>query len=342
MLIEFENGILKLENIQNDELSSMCFTPHERAVIKRITEWTSNEPYFTFNTSGSTGPPKKIQISRRKMEYSCHATLNYLDPDAHFKTSLLCLNPEMIGGAMVIFRALVANMNLRILLPSSHPFGILKPHEKYDLVSMAPIQIKHVDKHILDHFHTVLVGGAALGHFQNKSSAQVFVTFGMTETASHIALRRASEDVYECVGDAKILKSEDKRLRITGTITDYQTLITNDLIEPISETKFRWIGRYDLIINSGGIKINPEVVESVLSPTMQNNFIASSLPDDQLGNRLILIIEGKGEKHNPNYARLKKYEIPKELHYLDQFIYTPSGKVNRIQTKNKLLQKLGM
>lgn len=336
MLIQLEKSKLKLDEIQQGEISLNDYAPHEQKVIRLVKMWTSDLDVFSFHTSGSTGKPKNIKITRSQVTYSCHATMQSIDPEHEFRSALLCINPDMIGGAMVVFRSLIFDLDLRVMRPDSQPFKLLTPEESYDLTSLVPLQLFSSSSGELDHFHTILVGGADIGHYINHSKANIYATFGMTETVSHFALRKVEESYFKCVGDAKLVTNNESRLAIKGTITNHQTLKTNDIVEVIDTGTFRWNGRADFVINSGGIKIHPEEVESKLFDQISQPFIISSLPDELLGNRVILIIEGPDNQFKPDFSVLERYQRPKEIHYIPKFILTSSGKIDRLATGQKL------
>ncbi len=341
MVVRFKKCELKIDQIHKEEFSHESFVEHEIKVIELIKGWLKNDPYFEFKTSGSTGKARSIHIEREKIEYSCKTTMEKLDPHHKFRTSLLCINPEMIGGAMVVFRALIWGLDLHVIKPSSNPFELVGNESKFDLTSMVPLQLQDIQGNRLDCFNTILVGG---GHYPNellsRTSTKIYLTFGMTETVSHFALKLMGEDTFDCLGDINIEEQPDKKLAIRGTLTNHKLLITNDLIEFISTKKFNWIGRSDFIINSGGIKISPEEVEDKLVSVLDRKFIISHLPDDVLGNKVVLIVEGESFNVNDEFAVLERYQRPKEVHFVRTFVHTPSQKIDRIKTRELLLKSL--
>ncbi|MEM6829898.1 MAG: AMP-binding protein [Bacteroidota bacterium] len=340
MFIQFEKSKLKLEEIREGKVSLKLLSPHEKAVIKHIKNWIGGEDFFSFHTSGSTGKPKNIKIRRSKVEYSCQATMEKIDPSHNFKSAFLCINPEMIGGAMVIFRSLIRQLNLTVVKPTSNPFQGLSVDQRYDLTSIVPMQLYQATTEMLNHFNTILVGGAGLAAYTNESSAKIYSSFGMTETVSHFALRDIETPYFECIGDVQLIPSTDNRLKIKGTITDGRTLTSNDVIGRVSTRKFRWIARADFLINTGGIKINPEEVEAKLSVQIMGSFLISSLPDRKLGNKLVLILEEKSSGKEMDFTQLSKYEIPKETHLLEKIHLTTSGKIDRLKNQEELIRKL--
>ncbi len=342
MVVRFEKCELKIDQIHKEEFSKESFASHENKVIELIQSWLRNDSHFTFKTSGSTGTAKTILIEREKVEYSCNATMEKLDPGRKFKSALLCISPEMIGGAMVVFRSLTRNLNLRVVKPSSNPLEQIEQTDKFDLTSLVPLQLDGMRGNQLDNFSCILVGGGSLDRINLKTSAQIYSTFGMTETVSHFALRLSDEEIYECVGDTQVETYKSDRLAVRGTITNHKLLVTNDLIEFISTKKFKWIGRSDIVINSGGVKINPEKVERILRSQLAGNFIVSYLKDSVLENKVILIVEGTPFEMELNFSNLEKYEKPKKIHFVDKFILTRSQKVDRIKTRERLLTSLNL
>ncbi len=336
MVVRFEKCELKIDEIKKEEISSNFFGSHEQKVLELIKQWLVGEPYFTFKTSGSTGQPKTIKIDREKVEYSCKTTMDFLDPTSGFKFALLCLDPHMIGGAMVVFRALYRQLNLMVTAPTSNPWDTISSDQQFDLVSMVPLQVSSGTAEQLNQFDTILVGGADLGVVGFETKANIYATFGMTETVSHFALRKSDSEVYQCIGDAQIRDREDKKLEISGTLTNHKSLITNDLIEFISNNTFKWLGRVDFVINSGGVKVHPEVVERKLAPQMTHPFMVTSLPDKRLGEKVILIQESETNRE-VDFSALDKYERPRETYSLKQIERTPSGKIDRLKTRQLLL-----
>lgn len=342
MIIQFESAELKLDEILNGDFTHCEFTGIEFNVLRLITTWFSNQDTFVFKTSGSTGQSKELSIERKKIEYSTKATFKMIDSGKRISSSLLCIDPQFIGGAMVVFRALIMNHDLRVIQPSGNPLKSLKMGERYDLVSMVPLQYQNSDIEDLNRISTILIGGAPIEINRNsKLKSIVYSTFGMTETVSHIALKAFDSPSFQTTGDAIIDTYDNDTLMIKGTITDHKWIQTNDVVEKISNTEFRWIGRKDFIINSGGIKMNPENIEHMLRKKIQIPFIISALPDKLLGEKLILILEGTNTPEI-DYADLSKYEVPKQVYTLPEIPRTLSGKFDRKAAQKLLIRELGL
>ncbi len=345
MLIHFKHLSLTLHKddfrsfLKNESLRT-SLTLDEIPILKLAADLTDGITEFSFQTSGSTGPSKIITLKKDQLIESAKATLSHfsIKPDASF---LLCINPYFIGGAMQVVRAFVNQGTLDVLAPDK----ILDlDHKNYDLVSMVPLQLNKVYKHLknyLNYFNHLLIGGAPIDpKLENKIISdtsimtKIYATYGMTETASHIAIRYLGSDSFKKIGHVKISKNESSCLKIKGIVTKNQWLQTKDVIELIDENKFKWLGRHDFVINSGGFKIHPENVEHQLKMQTDQPLIITYLPDEELGQKVILILE---EAPIPtfNFSGLHPYEKPKQTLSIKKFIYTKNGKIDR-----KIMQKL--
>lgn len=330
MIIRSNNFVLKLEEILKDKLPTERYNEQEIIVLKIIREWFSNAKFFYHQTSGSTGRPKKLKIGRDKIEISTKATLDLIDPRRAIKTSLLCLDPKHIGGAMVVYRALIAKQDLTLVLPSSNLMKQIG-NDCFDLVSMVPMQFQKLTESQMNRFSTILIGGAPIQSMNPNSTAKIYSTFGMTETVSHIALKAIDEDVYHTTGDTVVSQDGNDILSIKGSITEDKWLKTNDVVSVQSDNSFKWIGRRDFIVNSGGIKINPEEIELMLMDKVEGELMIGSLPDEQLGHKLILITNG--DKQNIDFSAIEKYKVPKACYFNQKIIKTVSGKIDRLKTQ---------
>jgi len=330
-------------------------TPSDRDVIGFIRNWQSGIKEFKIKTSGSTGKPKILTLERDKMILSAGITVKTLGLKPGM-TVLLCLHPQYIAGKMMIVRALEHNMDLIAITPSSNPLQELTGDYHTDFAAFVPMQMTELLKAgfsgKLNKMHVIIVGGAPISlaledHIQ-KLSVPVYQTYGMTETYSHIALKRLNgknrSDFFQGVGDVTFGLDHRNCLTIRGEITDGNELITNDIVNLKSEKEFLWIGRHDNVINSGGYKIHPEAVEQQIEQIfnkagIQNRFFLTGFPDDKFGEVLALIVENM-----PDYSgllpllksKLPQYDMPKSVHELTSFIITPTGKINRSLTRKKI------
>lgn len=339
-----------IDEILNGKLSDHTFTAYEKEVIRIVRLWKSREPRFSFETSGSTGSKKEIQLDRRILEYSAQITLDTLDPESTFSSSLICINPHFIGGAMALIRAMEGNHDITFVDPSSNPL-IETGQEYFDLISMVPLQVQTIlntDPFLFEKVGTVIIGGAPLPEktvaaIRKVKSTRFFHSYGMTETASHFALKNLKHDThYQTLGDSKIELSETKTLSVKGTITQNEWIETTDIVQILNPNQFVWLGRADHIINTGGVKVNPEEIERILGAQINAPFILAGIPDEKLGQKLVLILE-LSNLHSDikmNYSKLDKYQIPKEIVCIPQLSYTETGKINRRETVKLLLERL--
>jgi len=325
------------------------------AVIEFIENWQSNSLYISQQTSGSTGTPKAVKISKSQIEASAIATLNTLGIKSG-DLALLCINPEYIGGKMMIARAIIGGLNISIGPINGNPLHDFEAYDKIDFFSFVPYQFERIldespDKiQLLDSSKAIILGGAPVSENLAEKiklrlkNAKVYSTYGMTETVSHVALKLINSDKIEAFKALdKIKFSVDERnclVIFAPEISGQDKLITNDVVDLISPTEFHWLGRYDFVINSGGIKIHPEIIEHMVAELLadfniDNRFFAFGLPDEKLGESLNLIIEGKCDKEkvlNLLKENLKAYHAPKRIYTVAKFIETASGKINRMKT----------
>lgn len=322
---------------------------HYPDVSSFLKVWFDNNDFIYVNTSGSTGKPKRISLKKEFMRNSAVATGNYFNlPEK--TTALLCLSPDYIAGKMMLVRSLVLGWHLDMVPVGSNP---LENNSKvYDFSAMIPMQLFHsIDK--ISHIKKIIVGGGDVSENLKQKiqmvSTHIFATYGMTETITHIAVKMLNHfsngkisdlnknaiENYRVLPNIKISLDRRGCLLIDAPMVADEIVVTNDLVAIISESEFKWLGRFDTIINSGGVKLIPEQIEKKLSTVITSRFFVSSIPDSVFGEKLILLIER--ERYEMDMVQIQsilgKYEIPKKVYFLDQFVETASKKIDRNKTK---------
>lgn len=330
--------------------------------------WFSSDE-ISVQTSGSTGKPKEIKLKKEFMVNSALATGAYFNLKEK-TTALLCLSPEYIAGKMMLVRALTLGWQLDIVAPASE----VKITKQYDFCAMVPMQLQNSLGKI-NKIKTLIVGGGVVSkelvYLLKSLSTKVFATYGMTETITHIAVKRLnnftslpgrmtkqsvevkedisfdktlSNEFYETLPNVKIYIDSRNCLVIEAPKVSDELVVTNDVVQLISENQFEWLGRFDNVINSGGIKLHPEKIEVKLSEIIQQRFFVAGDPDTKLGEKLILVIELSNknvistemEKSiKLKISRLKslsKFEIPKEIYFVTAFFETETKKIQRSKT----------
>ena len=308
-------------------------TLFEKSIGNFLIDWLSNESFILVQTSGSTGKPKQIILQKDAMIASAKATVNFfkLQPKS---TALLCLSVDYIAGKMMLVRALTFGLHLDTVEPSSNPLNEI--NKSYDFVAMVPMQIKEsLEK--LNQIKTLIIGGAKVDYQLSeeilKTNCNAYETYGMTETISHIAVKKIGEKSFSILPNIVISKDERNCLVIEAKELSDEKIITNDIVELISNEEFIFKGRFDHVINSGGVKIFPEEIEEKLAKHIFNRFFISSLPDEKFGEKVILVIEGSSFQIDTTiFSELSKYEIPKEILFISQFAETETNKINRKKT----------
>lgn len=328
--------------IQILDNSTKCFND----VQLFLDDWNSDNQYITQLSSGSTGAAKAIQIPKWKMEVSAQTTGDFLNIK-NCKSALLCMSMDYIGGKMMVVRSLLFDLTLYVTHVTSNPLKNID--FPIDFVAMVPLQVEKTlqeNPEKLNLIQHLIIGGAPitdeLAEKINQYSCHAYSTFGMTETVSHIALRKLNNksEPYRAIGDALFSVIEDC-LVISSESLKIKNLKTTDVVHLIDEKSFHWLGRADFVINSGGVKIHPEEIErKIKNKILSSDFIISSLPDITLGNKVVFIGEKQLETTNLKSVInqvLSKYERPKAYFFIDSLAKTPSGKVDRYKTTSKIL-----
>lgn len=304
--------------------------PHEKAVGSFLLDWFDNNDYIDMQTSGTTGTPKMIRVKKQSMVNSAMATGSFFELDAGIK-ALHCLPTQYVAGKMMLVRAFILGWDMDLVAPVSNPLE--RNCELYDFAAMVPLQAKaSLEK--LGNIKKMILGGAKvsreLADDLMKVPSQIYETYGMTETITHIAAKRVGEEAFTVLPNVNISEDDRHCLVIDPYALCDEPVVTNDVVEIINDNQFIWLGRYDNVINSGGIKLFPEQIEEKLSGLIDRRYFVKGMPDDKLGEKLVLVIEGEPFTiDNSIFDTLSKYEKPKEVVFVDHFAETQSGKVIR-------------
>lgn len=314
---------------------------YEKSVGNFLMDWLDDTNTILVKTSGSTGVPKTISLKKEHMVNSAWATGAFFKMGPGTK-ALLCLSTDHIAGRMMLVRAIVLGWEIDLVEPSSNPLQFTSKH--YDFAAMVPMQVQGAFPY-LKQIGTLIIGGAPISPELKldlkKVDTRIFETYGMTETITHIAVKehaKGPEDQnFKTLPDVVLSRDERDCLVIEAPKVSDAVIVTNDVINLISPTEFHWLGRYDNVINSGGVKLIPEQLESKLSILIKSRFFVAGIPDAYLGQKLILVVEGDidGNQLSQDIKSLNsisKYEIPKEIFNVPKFVETGSGKVNRVET----------
>ena len=302
-----------------------------------LKNWFSDDSFILVNTSGSTGKPKKIKLQKKQMINSAFATGNYFDLKEN-TSALLCLSVRYIAGKMMLVRALTLGWHLDVVETNSFPLKEIQ--KEYDFSAMVPLQLENsLDK---IHFIKKLIvgGGVVSSNLQEKiqsANCNVYATYGMTETITHIAIKKLNNinlkpSFYNVLPNVEIYKDGRSCLVIKALNVSDEIVFTNDIVDLISDTQFNWLGRYDNVINSGGVKLHPEIIEEKLTVIISNRFFVTGIPDEKLGKKLVLVVEGQRKEICFSNSSLSKFETPKEVYFINEFIETETKKIQRSKT----------
>lgn len=308
-----------------------------------LAEWFDDSDTLQVHTSGSTGTPKQLRVEKQRMMNSAMLTLSFL----HLReedTAMLCMPLQYIAGKMVVVRALVGGLNLIPVAPCGHPMQSLSQTPVFS--AMIPMQVfnslqvpEEAEK--LSRIRHLIIGGGAvdeeLGKQLRSFPHAVWSTYGMTETLSHIALRRLNgpeaSEWYTPFSNVSLTLSADQTLIIDAPPVSPIRLVTNDIVEFNPQGQFRILGRKDNTINTGGVKVQIEQVEARLKPLLPFAFQITAAPDSKFGERIVLLIQSENPVTEENlheaFRQLPPYWRPKQIICLPQLPLTGSGKPDR-------------
>ncbi len=312
-----------------------------------LAEWFNDTPSVHVHTSGSTGPPQDLLADKQRMMNSARMTVSFLGLRPGDK-ALLCMPLQYIAGKMVVVRALAAGLDLIPVTPTSHPMRVLP--QSPDFAALVPMQVYHSLQSPQEYErlagirHLIIGGGpidATMADQLRSFPYNVWSTYGMTETLSHIALRKLNgadaTDGYVPLPGVTLSTTSSGTLVIDAPSVCPETLTTRDIVEWTANGRFRVLGRLDNTINTGGVKVQAEAVEERLRPFLNEPFMITSTPDPQFGECIVLLVQAPASvptsihqaiQHLPPYWR------PKHIVSVPQLPQTGTGKPNRAAAKS--------
>ena len=327
-----------------------------------LSEWNNDSDTVLVHTSGSTGKPKPMMVEKKRMLNSARITCDFLGLKPG-DSALLCMSLDYIAGKMVVVRSIERHLHLISVPPSGHPLKDVD--EEITFAAMVPMQVYNTlqvpeERERLTHIRHLIIGGGAIDASLEKElqalpgNIAIWSTYGMTETLSHIALRRINGDEpsewYQPFDSVHISQTEEGCLVIDAPLVCAETLVTNDIVEiepyiynKVEKLRFRIKGRKDNVICSGGIKIQIEEVETLLKPHLEKPFMLAKKKDGKFGEIAVLLTEDEDikkveatvrrllsdESEKSSDHKKYKYWIPKEFRYVEHLPLTETGKPKR-------------
>lgn len=340
-----------------------------------LSEWNNGSDRVLVHTSGSTGKPKPMMVEKKRMLNSARITCDFLGLKPG-DSALLCMSLDYIAGKMVVVRSIERHLHLISVSPSGHPLKDIDLKDangkdvngEISFAAMVPMQVYNTlqvpeERERLTHVRHLIIGGGAIDASLEKElqalpgNIAIWSTYGMTETLSHIALRRINgaeaSEWYQPFDSVKISQTEEGCLVIDAPLVCAETLVTNDIVEiesyiynKVEKLRFRIKGRKDNVICSGGIKIQIEEVEALLKPHLEKPFMLAKKKDEKFGEIAVLLTEdedlkkveatirrllsGKSDDSNKSSeSKSHKYWIPREFRYVEHLPLTETGKPKR-------------
>ncbi len=288
-------------------------------------------------------------FSKDQLVKSAERSLNFFGIQP-LQTALLCLPVQYIAGMMMVVRAFTGNLNLITCQPELLKNMVIE--QNIDFAAMVPIQIESLvkSKVKIDFFHKILIGGAEFkGNLaqlvKDNFKANVWETYGMTETLTQVAVRTLDEAIanqpFKALPEITFTVDDRNCLVIHDKLIQSNKIVTNDFVELQNEKSFKFLGRVDNVINSGGIKIFPENIEKILTPYIIGKFCISSLPDKKFGEILVLVAEKNvnKEKIEASFEKLDKFLQPKKIITLTKLPESRNGKLDRKAVRQSIIDK---
>ena len=349
--IIIQNTFFSFEEIKKSIPSGMDSYFHD--TLEFCHNWLNGMDRIEIRTSGSTGEPKPIFLSKSQIMASVKGSQKALGLKVGMRC-LICINTNYIGGKMMLIRSMEIGMQATLVSPSSLPLS--DSTQEFDFFSFAPLQMENLLEqgysNVLNNSKVIIIGGGTISNRLEKQvkeiSSPCFHTYGMTETVSHIALRRLNGDHksanFSALEGIQLRTDDRECLEIYGEVTGNQWIRTTDVVELISKREFIYKGRIDDVINSGGIKIHLHNLENEIASILsnkgiQNQFFLSSEKDEKLGERLILILEAKEVPDDLSGIlkdQLPDYHAPLKIYSIEEFSLTETGKIRKQEVLRKL------
>ena len=309
--------------------------PFEQHVGNFLLDWFDEKSYIELSTSGTTGTPKVIKIEKQAMLDSALATGDFFDLKPG-DTMLHCLPTNYVSGRMMFVRSFILGLDMKFVEPNSDPLKNID--EEFDFCAMVPLQAKNsLEKLKAKKIKKLIIGGVkvhkSLEQELVKLPMDIYETYGMTETITHIAAKKIGENAFTVLPNVKVSIDDRNCLVIDAKNISKDKIVTNDIVNLISDTQFSWEGRIDNVINSGGIKLMPERIEDKLSTLIPRRYFVSGQADETLGQKAVLYVEGEPMVIEESvFGVLDKYEKPKEVVFIPKFNETATGKIMRTES----------
>jgi O-succinylbenzoic acid--CoA ligase len=303
-----------------------------------IQQWENSSDYIQCQTSGSTGTPKSIQLSKKMMAHSAQRTLDFFNLSTGMKAGL-ALSIQTIGGKMMLLRAIMARLELHVLPVNKNP--LLNVAVELDFIPLVPLQaINYLNQNKAlgrQKNTTLLLGGSDISQNQQFEItaywSKVYQSYGMTETASHVAIRKLDNTInnpYSAL-DGFSFSVNQGCLNIHSKDLE-ETIQTNDQVQLLDAQTFHYMGRTDFVINSGGKKFHPEAIEYELSSILDEEFMIAPYPDENYGQGLGIVWTGNSEIRRETFLQkgISQELVPRKIIRLKGLIKTSSGKTHRL------------
>jgi O-succinylbenzoic acid--CoA ligase len=299
-------------------------------------EWMSDADCVVAHTSGSTGKPKEIHLPKSDMIASARATNAFFGIGRG--SVLVCpLSLDYIAAKMMAVRSIIADARL-VMMPPSNTLTI---DGEVDLLAIVPSQVDSLlaQPHLAKAIHNIIIGGAPLSDERRKqliaAGFNAYETYGMTETCSHVALKHIRDNAFTAIAGVTFATDSRGCLVVNVPHMSINQVVTNDVVELHGSSSFTWLGRYDNVINTGGIKVHPEVLEREIADIIGDDciFFVTGEPHPKWGQQVVMAIVTNAANIPQIEAKLaQKLDhrvMPKKIIAVDGVKRTANGKIIR-------------
>lgn len=360
--------VIDFQNATNQQLQQQCsdklaqrLEPWEHKVWSFLDLWLNPAiNHITVYSSGSTGKPRPYQHSKQVLIASAQATCRFLGIQ-HGQNALLALPADKIGGMMMVVRSWLYKMPLFCIAPTINPIKELPSGVHFHLAAFTPMQVAPVVNSYelfkeLEAIDIVILGGSevprGITQWLKGLTNRLYATFGMTETVSHIALKKLNapeaDEHFRLVPGVEIATDERGCLQITAPALQLNQLQTNDVVVITGPAQFDWLGRFDNVINTGGLKVYPETLEQEWKEVMMVPFFIAGIPDPVSGQKVVLVIERDSitekevEATRQYFKNMAQNTRPRQLLLVPRFLRTETGKIKRAESLHRVETRIDL
>lgn len=312
-----------------------------------VRDFESDDFEMILTSSGTTGVPKEFRFSKKQVIASAYRTLKTFGLRKGMK-AMLPISSHYVGGKMMIIRSILGEIDLLLLEPSRSPLKNVEGF--FDFAPMVPLQVLNSSEEDLTRLKKVIIGGASVSSLLQEKirkieSVDFFEVFGMSETLSNFSFRdlRNEKSFFSLQDGVEIRVDERSCLMVSVEGVTDGFLSTNDVVD-LKNGGFEWKGRFDFVVNSGGVKLFPEQLEAALNDFLNqgDKVVFYGVQSSDYGQELVGFYYGDlessiSEMESRLVSLFGKYAKPRFWRRILDLKFTSSGKFDRVSTIESII-----